>query len=597
MTSSCRHACWIVWRPAVSVAVAALAGMSLAAGCGTNPAAYEPPPATASKSVAVLPTAEEPIPAGIQLVDATAQSGITFRHDDGASGEKYLVEPMSAGLALFDYDGDGLIDIYFANGAPLPPLPPSTLASGALYRNEGDFRFRDVTTAANLDRPGFGLGAATADFDNDGDADLYVSQFGQNVLYRNNGDGTFTEVTKEAGVRAGECFGAGVAWLDADADGDLDLFSASYVAMTLDKNPRRTIDGFPSYPGPRDFAPAASRFFVNRGDGTFLDASEASGIASAAGAGMGVIAADYDNDRDTDLLVANDELGNFLFENDGTGKFVEVGIVRGFAYGFDGRPRGSMGIDCADYNHDGWLDFFVTTYSNETCVLFRNERGRFEDATTATGAGAGSLPHAKWGTCFADFDNDADCDLFLACGHLDREVHSWKPYTAYRVANLLLENIGGKYEDISDRSGSGLTPVQSSRGVGLDDLDNDGRVDLVVLNATEHPTVIRNESRAGGQWLQVELCGRESNRDGIGAQVRVTAGGRSQLAEVHSGRGYQSHYGTRLHFGLGRADHAERIEVRWIGGGTDVLADVAANQRVRIVESTSTQPAQARTAE
>jgi hypothetical protein len=299
---------------------------------------------------------------------------------------------------------------------------------------------------------------------------------------------------------------------------------------------------------------------------------------------MGVIAADYDNDRDTDLLVANDEMGNFLFENDGTGKFEEVGVVRGFAYGFDGRARGNMGVDCADYDGDGWLDFFVTTYSNESCVLYRNAGGRLEDLTAASGAGAGSLPHAKWGTVFADFDNDGDRDLFVACGHLDQEVHRFKPYTAFRVPNVLLENSGGKFANISGRAGSGLAAVQSSRGTGLDDLDNDGDADLVILNSADRPTVVRNDTRQPNRWLQVELRGRRASRDGVGAHVLVTAGGRTQLAEVHSGRGYQSHYGSRLHFGLGAADRVDRLEVRWIGGGSDVIEGIAANQRVLVIE-------------
>jgi hypothetical protein len=520
----------------------------------------------------------------IQLTDVSNSSGIAFKHTDGASGRKYLVEPMSAGLALFDYDGDGLIDIYFANGAPLPPLPPDPRTTSALYRNEGSFRFREVTQAAGVGSTQFGLGVVAGDYDGDGDPDLYLSNLGPNVLYRNNGDGTFTDVTQTAGVGRGDRMGAGAVFLDADGDGDLDLLAANYTVFSLEKNPQRSEDGFPIYPGPLDFEPETNVFFLNNGDGTFSDASDAAGIAQCAGTGMGAIAADYDNDRDSDLFVANDVMGSFLFENDGTGKFSEVGVVRGFAYGYDGRARGNMGVDCADYDHDGWLDLFVTTFINETCVLFRNSRGRFEDATAASGAGSGSVRQVKWGTGFADFDGDGHRDLFIACGHLDQEVHRWVPGARYREPNLLLRNNGGKFEEVSTRCGDGLAPAHSSRGTGLDDLDNDGDVDLVILNSADQPTIVRNDTRLPHHWLEVELRGRQSNRDGVGAQVRVTAGGRTQLDEVHAGRGYQSHHGTRLHFGLGSAQEVERIEVRWIGGGTDVLEGVAADQVLLIRE-------------
>jgi hypothetical protein len=542
-------------------------------------------PASLLSQPKAAPTAATVRPAVIQLKDVTDHCGIAFRHCDGASGRKYLIEAMSAGLALLDYDGDGLIDVYLVNGAPLAPLPADARVTSALYRNEGNLRFRDVTEAAGVGSTSFGLGAAAGDFDNDGDMDLFVSNFGPNVLYCNNGDGTFTDITAATGVGGGDHLGAGASFLDADADGDLDLLAGNYVVFALSKNPQRSIDGIPNYPGPQDFEPNENDFYVNNGDGTFTDAGRESGIAAVAGSGMGVIAADYDNDRDTDLFVANDVAGNFLFQNDGTGKFQEVGVVHGFAYGLDGHPRGNMGVDCADYDNDGWLDFFVTTYSNQTCVLYRNVGGRLEDATAASGAGAGTLPHAKWGTVFADFDADGDRDLFVACGHLDQEVHLFKPYTAYRVRNVLLENSGnGKFVDISGRCGDGLACVHSSRGTGADDLDNDGDVDLVILNSADPPTVIRNDTHPSNHWLQIQLHGRRATRDGIGAQVRVTAGGRTQLDEVHSGRGYQSHHGERLHFGLGGAEQAERIEVRWIGGGTDVVENVPANQLIDITE-------------
>ena len=546
-----------------------------------------PPSSTASSDdSAAMP----PVTVGTNLKDVTDTSGITFRHcDGGAAGQKYLVEAVSAGLALFDYDGDGLIDIYFVSGAPLPPADSDSTVTNALYRNEGDMRFRDVTFKAGVGDPSFGLGVAVGDYDSDGDADLYVNNFGPNVLYRNNGNGTFTGVSEEAGVACGNKVGAGVCFLDSDGDGHLDLYVTNYIDFDFSNHVERTIDGFPCYPGPLDFEPVADVLYRNNGDGTFTDVSESSGIGRMAGAGMGMVCADYDNDRDTDIYVANDEMGNYLFENNGEGVFEEVGLARGLAYNFEGRALGSMGIDCADYDNDGWLDFFTTCYCREAPVLYRNlAGGLFEDVTLACSAGTGATPHVNWGTGFADFDSDGDRDLIVACGHLDEEVHRWDLGTAYRLRNLLLMNAGdGTFVDVSDRCGDGLMALESSRGIGLDDLDNDGDIDVVILNIDAAPTILRNDTESDARWVEVEVEGVTSNRDGAGAQVRVTAGGRTQLAEVHCGRGYQSHHGQRLHFGLGDADRVERIEVRWIGGGADVFEDLAANQRIRLVEGQS----------
>jgi hypothetical protein len=569
-----------------------LAGWSLLAGaCGK---AERPLPEPQTRELRISPQPFSPPapsqgpPTEICLTDVSDQSAITWKHHDGSSGQRYLIEPSSAGVALFDYDGDGWIDIYFVSGTPLPPGAPDPTAANALYRNEGGMRFRDVTHEAGVGSQRFGLGVAVGDYDNDGDADLYVNNFGPNVLYRNNGDGTFTDVTQEAGVACGLRAGAGASFLDMEGDGDLDLFVANYVNFRLDNNVQRTTNGFPCYPGPLDFQPKANFLFRNDGEGRFTDVSRESGIAQAAGSGMGTIVADYDQDDDSDIFVANDEMGNFLFENDGSGKFREVGVLRGFAYGLDGRPRGNMAVDCADYDNDGWLDFFTTTYAGEMVVLYRNSKGSFEDFTHSSGAGAGSLPHVKWGAGFADFDNDRDADLFVACGGIDQEVHRWRPSTAYRLRNLLLMNAGdGKFVDVSDRCGDGLLSAESSRGSGLDDLDNDGDVDMVVLNSRASPTVIRNDADRARHWLQVELRGTAANRDGVGAQVRVTAGGQTQLAEIHSGRGYQSHHGSRLHFGLGECDRVERVEVRWPGGRVQTCENLPANQLARIVENTS----------
>jgi len=499
------------------------------------------------------------------------------------------VENMTAGLALFDYNGDGRIDIYFVNGAPLPGADADATRRNALYRNDGGWRFTDVTDQAGVGDAGYGLGAAAADYDNDGDQDLYLSNFGPNVLYRNNGDGTFTDVTAEAGVANGDRFGAGVAFLDIDKDGDLDLYAANYIVFSCDMHVPHTIRGVPSYRAPQDYQPDPDTLYRNNGDGTFTDVSTESGVAAHAGTGMGMIAADYDNDGDTDVFVSNDVMGNFLFENDGNGKLQEVALVMGVAYNYSGVWLSSMGVDCGDYNNDGWLDFFMTDYQGEMPALYRNSGlGYFEDATLETRAGIKAFPHVNWGTGFVDFDNDGDRDLFIACGHLQDNIELRDDTTAYMVPNILLLNTGdGKFVDISETGGDGLEVTLSSRGAAFNDLDNDGDVDAVILNSRREPTILRNESSNDHHWLQVRLQGTKTNRDGVGAHVIVTAGDLTQIDEVHSGRGYQSHYGMRLHFGLGHRDSVDRVEVRWIGGGVDVLENVAVDRLLTVTEGTS----------
>lgn len=522
----------------------------------------------------------------IRLTDMTQASGITFRHTDGSTGRRYIVETVTAGLATFDYNNDGLIDIYFLNGAPTWEARSDTPPRNALYRNDGDWHFTDVTEQAGVGDTGYGLGVAVADYDNDGDSDVYVNNFGPNILYRNNGDGTFTDVTKRAGVAAGDKVGAGACFLDADGDGFLDLYCANYVRFTYDTHVETVVDGHPQYTGPKDYEPEPDDFFMNNRDGTFREASQEAGFAAHEGTGMGIVCLDYDNDADTDIAVLNDVRGNFLFENDGSGHFTEVGLAAGIAYSADGMELGSMGFDCGDYNNDGWLDLYQTAYSSELPALFRNTGvGFFEDVTRASGAGAGCYPYVNWGTGFVDFDNDGDRDLFVANGHLQDNVHLYDTATSYEARNVVLMNTGdGKFVNVSDQCGDGLLPKLSSRGTAFDDLDNDGDVDAVVLNSREQPTILRNDSATGNHWIALRLQGVKANRDGVGAQVRVRTGDMEQTDEVHSGRGYQSHHGLRLYFGLGKHEQADRIEVRWVGGKVDTLENVAADRLVTIRE-------------
>lgn len=520
----------------------------------------------------------------IRLTDVTDRSGITFRHTDGGSGQRYIVESVVAGLALFDYDGDGRIDIYFLNGAALRGTVVDRPPRNSLYRNNGDWTFTDVTQAAGVGDTGYGLGVTVADWDNDGFPDLYLNNFGPNVLYHNSGDGTFRDVTEQAGIPAGDKVGAGACFLDLEADGDLDLYSANYVDFNYDNHIVRMIGPHQFHPGPKDYRPVADELYRNNADGTFSDVSVASGVAAVAGTGMGMVCLDYDDDGDTDIFVCNDAAENFLFQNDGRGHFEEVALLAGVAYNLYGKANSSMGADCGDYDNDGRLDLFVTDYSDEMPVLYGNlGGGMFEDATSFARAGHSAFPHVTWGNGFVDFDQDGDRDLFIACGHFMDNIQHIDDRTAVRVRNILLMNIGGgRFVDVSEQCGDALAVVESSKGAAFDDLDGDGDIDAVILNANARPTIIRNDSPAGQHWLQVQLRGRSSNRQAVGSRVCVLAGGHSQIAEVHSGRSYQSHFGTTLHFGLGDEPRVERIDVRWIGGQTETVREIQADRRLVI---------------
>lgn len=584
------------FRPVPGAIALGLLALLVSSGCGQRPAEMAPPqsetplPAPAGPSgsgvaqaspISVVPARTGPL----VLHDVTAQTGITFCHTDGSSGRRYILETVASGLATFDYDGDGLVDIYFVNGAPLPGAEDQPVATNRLYRNLGGFRFEDVTEAAGVGDTGFGLGVAVADYDNDGDPDLYVNNFALNVMYRNNGDGTFAEVARQAGTAAEDAHrvGAGAAFLDIENDGLLDLFVANYLVFRFDQNVTNTLRGVPIYPVPEAFPRIPSILYHNRGDGTFDDISRQSGIGLHPGKGMGMVAADYDNDGDTDVFVNNDgPPGNFLFQNDGRGRFDEVGAESGVAYSGTGLVHGAMGVDCGDYDRDGLLDFYVTSYQGQLATLYRNlGRGMFDDVTTRTGAGQASFNQVTWGCSLVDLDNDGYQDIFFGAGHLLDNVDQLDRTTSYLATPVVLRNTGdGRFVNISAECGDGLAKRSVGRGVAFDDLDNDGRVDIAILNSRRPPTILRNASQARHHWLQVELRGTQCNRGAVGARVTVVAGAAVQIDEVHSGRGYQSHYGSRLYFGLGQHQHVERIEVRWPGGPTEVFANIPADRRV-----------------
>jgi hypothetical protein len=578
---------WIL----AGTALAAVAALALCYVYGGRDGVRVPTASvTPSQAGPLSPAVPDPpaAPCPIQLHEVTRDTGITFRHTDGSSGRHYIVEAMSTGLATFDYDGDGLLDIYFPNGAPLPGMKADRSPRHALYRNLGGWTFQEVTDMAGVVCHAYGLGITVGDYDNDGDPDFYLNNFGPNVLYRNNGDGTFTDVTDSAGVSRGALVGAGVCFLDVEADGDLDLYVGNYIHLDLGSHVTRTAKGVPMYPSPTEYAPVPDTLYRNNGDGTFTDVSQAAGLTAHAGRSMGMVCGDYDRDGDTDVFICNDVQENFMFQNDGRGKFEEVAGLIGMAFDAEGEVLANMAVDCGDFDRDGWLDFYTTNYQNQLPMLLRNLQGFFEDVARSTNAGAGGFQHVNWGCGFADFDNDSYPDLYVGNGHTEDTIEQLGLNGTYKARNVVLRNTGkGKFEDVSRQCGDGLVPEFVSRGIALDDLDNDGDSDVVVLHSRDRPSLLRNmlcEQGSAGHWLQVQLRGVQTNRDGVGARVEVLTDGLRLVDEVHSGRGYQSHWGSRLHFGLGSHGHVQQIEVHWIGGGVSQFKDVGVDRRIVLTE-------------
>jgi enediyne biosynthesis protein E4 len=524
---------------------------------------------------------------GLQFAEAAKTSGLLFEHTDGGDKEPYLPALMTAGLALLDYDGDGWEDVYFLNGHSLHASKEKPKGN-SLFRNRGDGTFMEVTDRAGARSFDFCLGVVAADIDNDGDQDILLSNYGPSKILRNNGDGTFSEEWLEVKVDNEFLdFGAGIACLDLENDGLLDVFVAKYVDFSMDRYRAVAPKSYPYPPGPKDFPPSTNRLYRNRGDGTFEDISSASGMDRYPGPSMGVVCGDWDEDNDADIFVCSDAAPNQLFINDGSGRFDESALLHGVAYDIAGNANGSMGVDAGDYDGDGHLDLLVTNYTDQIPVLYKNQgRGLFEDVSNASRVGRDVLLHTNWGVGFADFDNDRDLDVFFANGHLLKNIESIDSRTSYKVANTLMLNDGlGRFSNVSKSSGEGLRVIESSRGSVFGDLDHDGDLDAVVLNANAHASYLLNQSRPMGNWISVRLVGVVSNRDAIGAMVIVSSDAGRQVQVVHAGRGYQSHYGTELHFGLGDSTQVNSVDVIWPGGRKESMDGVVVGQRIVLIEN------------
>jgi hypothetical protein len=540
------------------------------------------PSIVACSVAAVLAGASAPV----SYVDVAAEWGITFRHENGASAEKVMVETFGSGVAAFDYDNDGQVDLFFANGANLHAGAPSP--GNALYQNTGPARFIDVTERAGIKGNGrFTTGVAVGDVNNDGWLDLFVAGYGGNALYQNSGTGTFTDITARAGV-AGGGWSSSAGFFDFDRDGDLDLYVTRYLDYDVRRNRycghRKT--GYRMYCDPRNFDGVPDLLYRNDGNGRFTDVSAQAGIANPAGKGLGVAFGDVNDDGWPDVYVANDLVRNFLYVNNTNGTFTDATYRAGVGYDENGKPQAGMGTEIADVDDDGRLDIFVTNFSEELNELYRN-RGdlAFEDVTRAAGLESAWL-RLGFGTKLFDADNDGRLDIHVTNGHVLDNVALYQPRLAYRQADQLFINRGnGKFADVSAEAGPAFRIEHVGRGSAVADLDNDGDLEIIVSNCGEPPLVMRNDVVNRRHWLALTLRGRESNRFGIGARVIVEAGGLRQVREVGTAGSYLSASPPALHVGLGSRSTVERLTIRWPSGKQQVLTEVRANQRLTIDET------------
>jgi hypothetical protein len=504
------------------------------------------------------------------------------------SPERYLPETVGPGAAFLDYDGDGWMDVYLVNSGPCDFYRPRAPLGNALYRNDGNGRFTDVTEEAGVAGAFFGMGVAVGDYDNDGFPDLYVTSYGRTTLFHNSGDGTFTDVTESSGL-AIDGWTTSAAWFDYDGDGHLDLFVCSYVRHGLDSRAScgASKHGRRYYCVPRIFEPTPSRLYRNEGDGTFSPAGIGTAIAAAPGKALGVVAADFDDDGRMDLFVANDTVQNYLFANRGGGRWEERGLAAGVALSEHGRARSGMGVDAADYDGDGRLDLFVANIDHELFSLYRNQGdGSFVDEARANGIASATRLVSGWGVRFFDADNDGRVDLFLANGHPDDMIDGSGTGVRYAEPPLLFHNEGGRYRDASREAGTVFAKPLTARGLAAGDYDNDGLTDLLVANNGAPPILIRNESSGAGGWIGVKLVGTASNRDAVGARVAWSAGGVVRHRAVTGGGSYLSSHDPRLVLGLGSAHQLDWLEVEWPGPGRRIerFSDLEVGRYVSLVE-------------
>ena len=527
------------------------------------------------------------------FVDITQKSGVNFSYQASHTSKKYLIETMGAGVALFDYDNDGRLDIFLVNGAPLDdPTPLGTIPkkSGAkfwnrLYHQKADGTFEDVTQKAGLQGEGYGMGVAVGDYDNDGYEDLYVTGFGGNHLYHNNGNGTFTDVTAKAGV-GGSGWSTSAAWVDLDGDGYLDLVVLRYLDWDFaDVWCGEHREGYRAYCHPENFKAVPPLVYHNNGDGTFSEVAAKLGLAKPA-KGLGVAFEDYDKDGHLDVFFANDSMLEYLYHNKGDGTFEEVGLTAAVAADADGRTYAGMGVDFADYKNTGWPSLLVTDLANQRYSLYENNRdGSFNYVSQETGIGKMTLLHSGWGVRFFDYDNDGWKDLMIAQGHDLDTIELTAPTLRYREPLLLAHNDRGKgFTDVSNESGEVFQQNWVGRGLAIGDLDNDGRLDAVVTTNDGPAYVLHNEIQTSNHWLLLKLVGHKSNRDAIGAQIKVVTGDGSQYAMVTTAGSYLSSGDKRVHFGLGKQAQVSTIEIRWPSGIIQALKDVRADQILQIDE-------------
>ncbi|MCG3160805.1 MAG: hypothetical protein JMDDDDMK_01880 [Acidobacteria bacterium] len=528
----------------------------------------------------------------VMFTDVAKASGINFINAS-SSEKKYIVESMQGGAAMFDFDNDGRLDIYLVNSYTVEaalagkPRPPA-----ALYRNLGNGKFEDVAAKAGVADPGWAMGVSVADFDNDGDDDLYVTCFGPNKLYRNLGNGKFEDVTAKAGVGDAR-FSTGVAWGDYDRDGDLDLFVANYVDFKLDDLPQFgkgqlcQYRGIPVQCGPRGLPGAGDTLYRNNGDGTFTDVSKQAKVDDLKGYyGLGVMWTDFDDDGWPDIFVANDTTPNYAYRNNHDGAFTETGFALGVAVDENGNEQACMGVSIGDYDRDGRFDLVVTNFADDYNTIYRKGAdGAFADVSRATKTAEASLPYLGWGVKLFDYDNDGWLDLMVVNGHVYPQVEGAFPGGMYGQRKLLYRNLRGGTFAESGSSIPALAARRVSRGAAFGDYDEDGDVDVIVNELDGAPSLLRNDSGSkAGHWIKLQLAGTKSNRNAVGARVEIKAGGLTQIDEVHAGDSYISHSDWRLHFGLGETTTVDEITVRWPSGAIEKLTKVKADQVVKIVE-------------